>query len=185
MATIPTSVPATVRAGDTVDWTISAPDYPASAGWVMSWRLINAAGKIDIDSTAFGDNHAVSVAASTTAGWSAGVYDWVQKAIKGTERRTVAVGTTEVLPDLAAQSSGFDTRTTAKKLLAAVESALLSRASRTDLEYEIAGRRLKSMSHGELLAARDKLQREVASEDKAARVAAGLPAGNRVLVRFG
>lgn len=185
MADIPTSVPAQVRAGDTVDWTISHPDYPASSGWVMSWRLINAAGKIDITSTASGNDHAVAVLASSSAGWAAGVYDWVQVATKGAERRTVAVGTVEILPDLAAQSAGFDTRTTAKKLLDAVEAALLSRASRTDLEYEIAGRRLKSMSHGELLAARDKLKREVASEEKAARVAAGLPAGNRVLVRFG
>lgn len=185
MATTPTSVPASIRAGDTVEWITSEPDYPASDGWALSWRLINAAGKIDITSTASGADHAVSVAASESDGWATGQYDWVCLATKGAARKTVSSGKTEILPDLAALSTGFDTRTTAKKLLDAVEDALLKRASRTDLEYEIAGRRLKAMTHGELLAARDKLKREVASEDKAARVAAGLPAGNRVLVRFG
>ena len=179
------SVPATLRAGDSIEWVSGASDYPANAGWTLSWRLINPSGKIDITSSASGADHAVAVAAATSAAWPAGRYEWVCFANNAGQRKTIATGLTEVLPDLAAQTAGFDTRTTARKLLDAIESALINRASRTDLEYEIAGRRIKSMSHGELLSARDKLKREVASEEKSARVAAGLSAGNRVLVRFG
>ena len=67
---IPTSEPESLVAGDTVTWQKTLSDYPASDGWVLSYRLINAAGNIDITSSASGDDHLVSVAATATAGWS-------------------------------------------------------------------------------------------------------------------
>lgn len=181
---IPSSEPAAVQAGDTVKWQRTLSDYPASAGWVLSYRLINAAGKIDIGTTAAGDDHLVSVTAVTSAAWTAGDYDWVAQVANSGERYTVGSGRITIRPDLAAQAAGYDTRSTAKKLLDAVEAVLANRATRADLEYEIAGRRMKSMAHADLLAARDKLKREVAQEAAAARLAAGLSVGRRVLVRF-
>lgn len=186
MATLPESVPASVRAGDTVSWRISLADYPATDGWALSYRLINSTAKIDIAAAASGADHLVTVAASGTDGWSAGTYTWVAAVTKAAERYTVGTGSIEILPDLAAvAAAGYDTRSTAVRLLAALEAVLENRATRADLEYEIAGRRIKFMPLPDLLAARDKLKREVAAETQAQRVAAGLPAGNRVLVRFG
>ena len=186
MATLPESVPASVRAGDSVSWRISLADYPASDGWVLAYRLINATAKIDIAASSDGADHLVAEAAADTDGWAAGTYAWVAAVTKGANRYTVGSGSIEILPDLAAvAAAGYDTRSTATKLLAAIEAVLENRATRADLEYEIAGRRIKFMPLPDLLAARDKLKREVAAEIQAQRVAAGLPAGNRVLVRFG
>lgn len=181
MAQTPTTVPARFRAGDTVTWQISLADYPASAGWVLAYTLINAGGKITVTASASGDDHLVAIAAATSANYAPGTYSWQATVTKAAERYTVATGSLIIDPDLASEAGGFDDRTTAQRLLDAVEAVLANRATRSDLEYEIAGRRMKSMTHGELLAARDKLKREVAGERRAAGLSSG---GQRVLVRF-
>ena len=64
--------PKRITAGDSVTWTRSLSDYPASSGWVLSYALINAAGKISITATASGADHLISVSATTSVGWAAG-----------------------------------------------------------------------------------------------------------------
>jgi hypothetical protein len=128
--TPPTTEPSRVTAGDTIAWTKSLPDYPASSGWILKYRLINAAGKLDITATAAGDDHAVSVPAATSAAWLAGTYTvtaWVEK---GAERYTVSVsGTLLVEPNLAAAVAGLDTRSEAKKILDALMVAYAAAAA--------------------------------------------------------
>jgi len=53
--TVPTSIPASVRAGDTVTWSRNLADYPASAGWDITTTLVKAGAKITIVSAAAGD----------------------------------------------------------------------------------------------------------------------------------
>ena len=62
---IVTTEPTSITAGDSVAWTRSLSDYPASAGWSLAYTLINAAAKITINASAAGDDHAVSVSAAT------------------------------------------------------------------------------------------------------------------------
>ena len=52
MAQTPTTEPASLQAGDTLRWQRTLPDYPASEGWVLSYRLINAQGKLESQSNA-------------------------------------------------------------------------------------------------------------------------------------
>lgn len=182
--TVPTTEPARVTAGDTLAWSITLPDYPANAGWSLKYRLISVAGAIDITTTAAGDAHVVNVAAAVSSGYAAGTYAWQRYVEKGAERYTTGIGTLVIAPNLAAQVGGYDTRTPARKILDAIEAALLGRASRTDLEYEVAGHRLKSMAHADLLAARSKIQAEVAREEASARIAAGESPRRKILTRF-
>jgi hypothetical protein len=64
-----------VAAGDTLTHSVTLSDYPASAGWVLSYRLIPRTGSaITFNAAADGDNFAVSVAAATTSAWTAGTY---------------------------------------------------------------------------------------------------------------
>jgi hypothetical protein len=49
---------------------------------------------------------------------------------------------------------------------------------------EINGKRIERHSPAELLAMRTRLMHEVAAEEAAARIAAGLDSGNTLLVRF-
>jgi hypothetical protein len=51
-------------------------------------------------------------------------------------------------------------------------------------EYEIAGRRLKTIPIGDLLKLRDRYEREVRGEQAASDLAAGLPNRNKIVVRI-
>lgn len=182
MADIPTTEPLELRAGDTWQWTRSLADYPASAGWSLAYVFINAAAKISISASASGDDHAVTVAAATTANYAAGNYDWIARASKSGQVFTVGAGRITILPSLAASTA--DLRTHARKVLEAIEAVLEGRASQDVLEYQIAGRSLKRIPLADLLTLRDRYRAEVAREDAANRVALGLPDRRRVFVRF-
>lgn len=184
--TPPTTEPAFIQAGDTTTWQKTLSDYPASAGWVLAYRLINTASVINITAAASGDDHLVTVAAATTAAYSAGVYTWVSHVTLGAERYTIGKGSVTVQPDLAAQTAGFDARSTAQKALDDLRAALLGWLSTSGhvQEYEIAGRRMRFATAADIQARIGLAEREVAREAAAQRLAAGLPANNRIYVRF-
>lgn len=183
MADIPTIEPTTANAGDTWRWTRTLVDYPASAGWALSYTLINASAKITINASASGDDHAVTVSAATSAGYAAGSYDWRARVSRAGEVYTVGEGRITVRN--AFGGSTFDARSHARKTLEAIEAVIEGRASSATLEYTIAGRTMKHIPMADLLALRDKYRAEVLREDAAAAVAAGLPDRRRVHVRFG
>lgn len=187
MAINSTTEPASVTAGDTVTWSKSLPNYPASAGWVLAYTLINASAKIVIESIAEGDAHRVEAAALVTAAWAAGDYTLHGVVSKAGQRFTVFSGAISIRPDISAATT-LDARSPAKKMLEALEAAYtnyISIGQAHVAEYEIAGRRMKFRQAGEIWQQIEKLRREVAAEDRAARIAAGLSGRRRVLIRFG
>lgn len=191
MSTTSTTEPTSIVAGDTAKWLKTLADYPASAGWVLDYTLINATGKITITTTAQGDDHLVNTAATTTATWTAGTYDWRAKVTKAGEVYTVGSGRITIAPSFEAAAT-LDSRSSSRVMLDAVEAVMLKTASSNVQEYEIAGRRLKHYSMGELLQLRDRLRGEVAREEAAQQLAnaaaTGKPTGGapgRIYVRFG
>lgn len=179
-----TTEPSRVTAGDTVTWLKSLENYPASAGWVLVYTLINATGKQTITATAIGDDHLVNVSAATSAGWAAGSYSWSARVSKASEKFTVGTGSIIVAPDLAAATT-LDTRSTARKTLDAVNAALESYGSKAYLHsFEIAGRKQAFHTPGDFLSFRSRLMAEVAREENAVRLAAGLAPRNQLTVRF-
>jgi hypothetical protein len=184
--TIPTIEPASVVAGDSIAWRITLPDYPASAGWVLSYVLINAAGKISITSAADGDDHLVSIAAATSAAYASGDYTWQSAVTLGADRYTLSRGSIKIRPNLAAQAAGFEARSTARKALDDLRAALVTwLASNGQVqEYEIAGRKMKYASAADIQSRIAIVEREVAREDAADKLAAGLNPARRILVRF-
>lgn len=186
MAEKPTTEPAAVVAGDTITWQKSISDYPAGT-WTLKYRLINAAGKIDITSTADGTTHQVSVGASTSAVWSAGRYTWQAWVENGgaTERHTVGSGTIEVKPNIAAVTT-LDARTDAAKIVDQLMDAYKAYTSSNGLvaEFMVAGRNVKYRSAAEILEQINFWKSQVAKEERESRIAAGLGAGNKILVRF-
>ncbi len=183
---IPTTVPSSITAGDTVAWQIALADYPASSGWSLSYRLINAAGKIDITSAASGADHLVNVAAATSAGWTAGEYDYLAVVTKAAERYTVGSGRITVKPNLAALTT-YDGRTPERRALEALQAAYVDYLSNNQghvAEYEIAGRRMKFRNSAEIWQQIERLKIEVKKQDDAAALAAGLKPKRRILVRF-
>lgn len=181
MPTIPTSEPASLDAGNTAKWLKSLPEYPASAGWALTYELVNAQVRIAFSASPSGDDHLVAVPASTTAGWVAGDYDWRASATRSGEVYTVGRGRITVAPSFGAAR---DARGHARRTLEAIEATLEGRASSATAEYQIAGRSLKYIPVAELLVLRDRYRRDVQAEEDAA--AGGSVGGRgRIMVRFG
>ena len=178
--------PTSFTAGDTVAWTRSLADYPASAGWVLAYRFINATSKFTITGTASGDDHLITAAASTTAAYVAGSYSWQAYVTKAAERYTIGTGTCEVKPDLAAvTAAGFDNRTPARKALDALNAGLQQFGTNAHVQsYEIEGRRMSYRTFSDFMAARSALEAEVMREEQAQRAAAGLPTKSKMRVVF-
>ncbi len=179
-----TTEPSRVTAGDTITWLKSLTDYPASDSWVLTYTLINSASKITITATASGVDHLVTVLAATSAAWTAATYTWHAAVTKAAERYTLGTGQIVVAPNLAAATT-FDTRTSAKKALEAINLLLESYGAKAyQHSYEIAGRKMQFATPTEFMGFRAKLMAEVAREDNAARIAAGLAPRNQISVRF-
>ncbi len=177
---------AQIRVGDTLEFTTSLTDYPASAGWVLTYRLVPRASgtAITIVGTASGDDHRTSAAASTTALWTAGEYSWAGYVDKAGEHYVVDSGTVTLLPNMATATS-YDSRSPARQALDAINAALATYAEKAHVvEYEIGGRRMKFASQGELLVARQRLAAEVAAEDIQAKLNAGLGGGRKLQIRL-
>lgn len=179
-----TTEPSRVTAGDSISWLKSLSDYPASAGWVLAYTFINSAAKITATATASGADHLVSISAATSAGWASGTYTWQSTVTKAAERYTVGTGAMVVSPNLAAATT-YDTRSSARKALDAVNLLLETYGAKAyQHSYEIAGRRQQFQTPGDFMAFRSRLMAEVATEENAARINAGLSPRNQVAVRF-
>lgn len=177
-------IPTAHRAGDTLTATWSWADHPATAGWVARLTLVSAARSYQATAAASGADHALTVTAATTAGWAAGTYTAVVDVTLGAQRITVASGTLQVLPNLAA-GVPVDTRSPARRALEAAETALATHGARAYLQSIQMGDRQQSFRDpGEFLAFIDRLRAQVRAEDDAERVRQGLRPRNRLLVRF-
>ena len=183
----PATEPSSVIAGDTLVWTKTLTGYPASAGWTLNYRLINAAAKYDIAAAASGDSYAITVAASTSATWAAGNYTWQSYVTNvGGERYTIQTGEIVIKANWAGQSAGLDTRSNAKIILDTLEAAWVTAAATRAyvMDYKIADRMMRFTTRAEWIAEIDYWRREVAKETRAERLAAGLGSGRTVYVRF-
>lgn len=186
-ADIPTTEPLSARAGDTWKWTRTLADYPASDGWTLKYRFKNAAGGFEVVATASGADHAVSVAASTTAAYVAGDYNWIAWVEGGTsEKYTVDSGSITVESDYrgAAATVALDDRSHARKVLTAIEAVIERRATLDQMRYEIEGRSLERTPIADLLMLRQKYVAAVAAEDAAAKLAGGKAPGGKIQFRF-
>ncbi len=180
---IPTAEPTAHRAGDTLAWRRSIVEYPATEGWVLAYALLSAsAPKITLTADADGADHLISVSAATTATWPAGPRTWSARVTKGAEAYTLGIGTIEILPDIAVAAS-FDGRSHARKMLDAIEAALLNAATSAQLdviEAEFNARRIKYDRAG-LIKLRNLYRIEVAREPLAAGAGAGR---GRIMLRM-
>lgn len=179
-APIATTEPASIVPGDTVKWTKSLPDYPASAGWDLSYELVNSSNRITFSSTASGDLFTVTISATDSESYAAGLYAWRARVSHAGEVVTVATGSLTIQ---AAFDAVIDTRSAARRTLDAIEATLEGRATSATASYQIAGRQLAYIPIPELLTLRDRYRMDVAREDAAQSSASGLPNPGRIQVR--
>lgn len=175
-----------IFAGDTLQFDVSVPDYPASDGYTLTYRLVprGSGSAQQFDATADGDGYTVNVAAATTAAWTAGEYSWSSWVTLSGARYTVGQGLLTIKPDPSAMSVGTDTRSHAERVLDAIEALLEGRAGSDVMSYTIAGRSVDKMAPEELLKWRSFYAAEVKREQAAAALVNGLQPRGRLLVRL-
>jgi hypothetical protein len=183
MADIPTAEPTIVNAGDTVRWQRTLSQYPASAGWVLTYTLLNAAAKITITATASNDAHLVGVDAATTATWSAGQYAWRSQVARTGEVFTVGEGSIRVAPSFGAAT--LETRSPACQAYDSVMAYLYDPSNLQAAKYSIAGRSLDRYPIEELWKHRDRLYMQMTPAEQAARAVSRSPLAGRIYTRFG
>lgn len=173
--------------GDTWSWRWANGDYPASAAWTNSWRVVGDGVALSISATAEGDGFLVSASASATAalniaarGLPATLIGWVSK---GADRFQVYTGGLFILPNPATITG--DLRGHAARTLAAIEAMLEGSASKDQRSIKIGDREIARIPIPELLSLRDYYQAEARREAEAAALASGRPRTRRVLTRMG
>lgn len=185
--------PTEIRSGDTYTYTLSSSDYPASDGWTLKVTINNSATRTVIAATtnANGKDYDVVLASGDTDDFTtAGTAQYIEAVETGEgstlKRHTLYSGTVKILPNVAGASAAFDSRTHARTVLDAIEAAISGRATRGQLESTVIGdRQVQYLSPAELIKWRSFYKAEVAREEAAEKIANGLDAGNRMVVRFG
>lgn len=181
----PMPAPTSLRAGDSAAWTESLPDYPASDGWTLKYRILWRAGApVDFSASASGDDYAVSLAAADSAAWTPGPATLVRWLEQGADRVTIGRQPIEILPDLTVATE-FDGRTTSERGLDDARAALAAytASGRGHVEeYEVAGRRLRFRAVQDIKDLITHYEAEVAKERALRAAVAGVAAG-RVCIR--
>jgi hypothetical protein len=176
------TLPRIQRAGDSFSWRQTLGEHTAANGWALTLRLIPQAGApVQITGSATGPEWAFAATPAQTAAWPAVAYTAALIATRADERTTLASGSLTVQPDLAT-SATHDSRSFARKMLDAIEAALIGRATNDELDLIsiTVYSRGQTRSQGELLAARNKFLVEVQREE----AAAGRGRSGRVYMRF-
>ena len=108
--------PEKLTSGVTWKWKKTISDYPASE-WTLTYYLRKSgATATSFSATADGDTHLVTVAAATTAGYAAVVYDIIGVVVKSAEKYVVYDGIIEVLTN-PATAGAYDPRSHSLRLL--------------------------------------------------------------------
>lgn len=166
------SEPFAIRAGDSVAWTRSLPEFSAADGWALKYRLLwpTTATPVDIASSATATDHAVSLTAATTAAWPAGratLVAYVERTVEAVlDRVSLESRSIDILPDLTTATS-HDGRSQNAKALADLEAALaayIAGGQGNVAEYTIGDRHMKFKSAAEIRELMDHYKREVARE---------------------
>ena len=155
----------------------------------LNYFLQKSGTKIDFASSQDGSTtgHLISLTPATTAGYTVGLYHWIVEARDGTDVYVVDEGYMEIKTDFAEQTSGYDDRSVAKKMVDAYESLFSNQITNSTLEqlsYSIAGRSISKMSASEIRTEYLRWKRLYQQEEDELRIANGLGTRKRILTRF-
>lgn len=162
--TVLSNIPKKITAGESVSWSVSLDDFPASAGWVITYTLVKSDTRIQIVSTADGDTHLVEIPFATTAEYDDGEYHYQTHVSNAVERYQVGEGAIEILPDFATKTDGHDGRTWVEIAIDALEAAIEGRAGKTQLQQTINGLQVQHMSLTDQIDALGRLKRILAGK---------------------
>lgn len=179
-------------AGDTLDFTVSVADYPATDGWTLKYRLVPrfttpTQAPIVLTATSSGADYLVQASPATTAAWVAGKYAWNRWVEKVGARQTLdESGELEIRPDPSTQAQGFDGRSQARKAVDDLKAALatFTATSGRVKSYTIGTRQMEFETTAEIVKMMDFWQRQLDNECASANMAKGWPNPRNAAMRF-
>ena len=181
---IPSYEPEVVTEGDTVKFRRYLPEYLPTDGWALSYALVNADRQITFSSTTDGNAHLVNVLPAVTENWVAGEYTWQAYVTKDDDRYTVGQGVITIRSNFAADALGGDRRSHPRKMLAALQAMMESKATSDQLAMSIRGRSISRMSPAEIIKWIDYYEKQVAKEEQAERIRRGMRSGRKISYRI-
>jgi hypothetical protein len=156
----PQPEPLKIRGGDTVQWQRACDNYPPSGGFALSYTFLSRTATYQINGgmvVAGSENFEVTIPAATTAAWAPGTYRWqayINDSATPPNRTTVAEGVVDVLPNLQAQTGGFDDREPDEIVLENINAMILAKSSNDVQRYRIFERELQLYTWPEVLRAK-------------------------------
>ena len=188
-ATTPTIEPYELIAGDTLKFDKTVVDYTPGDGWSLTYSFRSNTGTgFDISATGnnAAGNYAVSVAASTTAGYTAGVYAWQAYVTKSGERYLVDSGKLVIKANLnaLATSATTDQRTHARVMVETIRSVLEGRAGSDVESYNIGGRSINKIPITELADLLQRYEDKLKAEEGLRKTKDGRGTGRLIKARF-
>lgn len=180
------TVPKTFTAGESLAWQKSFDDHLPSEGWALKYSFRGAGPGFDAIAADDCDDFVLNVAASVTAGCTAGKYFYQAFVERDAEKILVDSGEVQVLPSLsaAAAETVFDGRSEVKKTLDAIDAMLANKATLDQQSYVIGNRQLQRYSIPDLLALRATYQKLYNREVRAERLKNGGGYFQIIPVRF-
>lgn len=179
MVDVATVIPSDLIAGDTWIFDRDYADYPRST-WSATAYFENSAGSFNVASTANGTAQRFTIAAATTATYSAGRYRVRVRVTDGPSTYIAESAWVDVEVD-PAKAGNQDPRSWARRTLDALEAFLEGNATTAQQSMSIQGRSLSRWSLAELQQFRNQLRAEVRTEEQGSN--AGL--GRDIKVRYG
>jgi hypothetical protein len=173
------SIPSSLVAGDSWEWTAEYGDYPAGT-WTATAYFQNADNEFSFPAVADGTTHSFEAAATATDDYKPGRYYVQVRVTDGSSPVVVDSGWCEVIAD-PASGVKVDHRSWARRTLDAVEAFIEGNATTAQQAISIAGRSISRYPLTELLQLRSQLRGEVRTEEQGEN--AGL--GRDIKVRYG
>jgi hypothetical protein len=160
-------IPTKITAGTSVSWMVALPDFPASAGWTLTYTLVSPSAQVVVTSAPSADRHLFEITYATTGAWVAGSYAWQSHVSNGTERYQVDSGTVEIVSDFAEATTGTDTRTWLDTAIESLQASIAGRASKTQLTQSLPnGLQIQHMTLDQQISALKRLKAMRAGKDR-------------------
>ena len=173
--------PSQIAQGQTISFTKKLANFPASAGWSLTYSLRGNGQQISFSSTASVDDHVILVGAATTETWLAGEYQLSGSAIS-TDGKDFQFYLNNFLitPDLATADGGIDLRTHAQKMLVDIEAQLEQCAKNILRSTTVEGTTILREERKSLLEVRQAYVQERRGEIARENAKNGRPTGRRI-----
>jgi len=128
--------PSEFAIGESLAWSKSFAEYSAANGWILTYYF-RGPTTFDVIAIANGAAFDVDVAASVTANASAGLYFWQAWLSKDDDKIRIASGRITAAAGFPTTDAGFDGKSDAELLLAAIDALLAGKATIDQQEYTI------------------------------------------------